>query len=105
MKQKMITISLAAVMFLLALGLTLYPLISNNYNEKHQSEIHTAYQEQVAQAEAAEITEARELAIAYASIFLMIKSKLPVPSAKMRRLLCFSGIPSMVICARLTLHS
>ena len=65
MKQKMITISLAAVMFLLALGLTLYPLISNNYNEKHQSEIHTAYQEQVAQAEAAEITEARELAIAY----------------------------------------
>ena len=65
MKQKTITISLAAVMFLLALGLTLYPLISNNYNEKHQSEIHTAYQEQVAQAEAAEITEARELAIAY----------------------------------------
>ncbi len=65
MKQKNITISLAAVMFLLALGLTLYPLISNNYNEKHQSEIHTAYQEQVAQAEAAEITEARELAIAY----------------------------------------
>ena len=43
MKQKIITISLAAVMFLLALGLTLYPLISNNYNEKHQSEIHTAY--------------------------------------------------------------
>ena len=65
MKQKIITISLAAVMFLLALGLTLYPLISNNYNEKHQSEIHTAYQEQVAQAEAAEIIEARELAIAY----------------------------------------
>lgn len=65
MKQNMITISLAAVMFLLALGLTLYPLISNTYNEKHQSEIHTAYQEQVAQADAAEITEARELAIAY----------------------------------------
>ena len=65
MKQKIVTISLAAVMFLLALGLTLYPLISSNYNEKHQSEIHTAYQEQVAQAEAAEITEARELAIAY----------------------------------------
>ena len=58
MKQKIITISLAAVMFLLALGLTLYPLISNNYNEKHQSEIHTAYQEQVAQAAAAEIIEA-----------------------------------------------
>ena len=65
MKQKIITISLAAAMFLLALGLTLYPLISNNYNKKHQSEIHTAYQEQVAQAEAAEITKARELAIAY----------------------------------------
>ena len=32
-------------MFLLALGITLYPLISNWYNERHQSEIHTQYEE------------------------------------------------------------
>lgn len=65
MNRKVLTISLAAVMFLLALGLTLYPLISNNYNEKHQSEIHTAYQEQMEQADNSEIIAARELAVAY----------------------------------------
>ena len=49
MKKKVLIISLAALLFLLALGLTLYPLIANRYNQRHQSEIHTAYQEQVAQ--------------------------------------------------------
>ena len=65
MKKKAITLSLAAAMFLLALGMTLYPLIANRYNEKHHSEIHTAYSEQVEQAEDAVITTTRELAIAY----------------------------------------
>lgn len=65
MKKKVLIISLAALLFLLALGLTLYPLIANRYNQRHQSEIHTAYQEQVAQADDAEIIAAREKAIAY----------------------------------------
>ncbi|MBP3673460.1 MAG: class C sortase [Oscillospiraceae bacterium] len=65
MKKKAIMISLAAVIFLLALGMTLYPLISNRYNEKHHSEIHTAYSEQVEQADNSEIVAAKELAIAY----------------------------------------
>ena len=65
MKKKVLIISLAAVLFLLALGLTLYPLIANRYNQRHQSEIHTAYQEQVAQADKTEIIAAREKAIAY----------------------------------------
>ena len=65
MKKKVLIISLAVLLFLLALGLTLYPLIANRYNERHQSEIHTAYQEQVAQADKAEIIAAREKAIAY----------------------------------------
>ena len=30
--------------FLLALGLTLYPVISNYVNQKYASQIHTAYQ-------------------------------------------------------------
>ena len=65
MKKKVLIISLAALLFLLALGLTLYPLIANRYNQRHQSEIHTAYQEQVAQADKTEIIAAREKAIAY----------------------------------------
>ena len=51
--------------FLLALGMTLYPVISTRYNEKHQSEIHTQYQEQVEQVDTSAIEKARELAIAY----------------------------------------
>lgn len=65
MKKKVLIISLAALLFLLALGLTLYPLIANRYNQRHQSEIHTAYQEQVAQADKTEIIAAREKAVAY----------------------------------------
>ena len=44
MKKKIITIC-AAVLFLTALGLTLYPLVSNYVNLKYASEIQTAYQE------------------------------------------------------------
>ena len=65
MKKKVLIISLAALLFLLALGLTLYPLIANRYHQRHQSESHTAYQEQVAQADKTEIIAAREKAIAY----------------------------------------
>ena len=51
MSTKAMTIYAAVLVFLLALGLTLYPLISNQYNQQHQSQIHTAYQEQVEQME------------------------------------------------------
>jgi len=43
LKKKIITVC-AAVLFLTALGLTLYPLISNYVNQKYASEIQTAYQ-------------------------------------------------------------
>lgn len=66
-KNMIITISVAAVIFLIALGLTLYPLLSNIYNEKHQSEIHTAYQEQIEQAGDTAIIVARTSAVAYNS--------------------------------------
>ena len=64
-KKKVLTICVAIVAFLLALGMTLYPIISTVYNEKHQSKIHTQYQEQVEQVDDSAIREARELAIAY----------------------------------------
>lgn len=65
MKKKTVMIFLAALLFLVALGLTLYPLIANRYSQRHQSQIHTAYQEQVRQTDQAEITAAREQAAAY----------------------------------------
>lgn len=45
--------------------MTLYPIISTIYNEKHQSRIHTQYQEQVKQMDDSAIREAKESAIAY----------------------------------------
>ena len=65
MKNKAITVCIAIVAFLLALGMTLYPIISTLYNEKHQSQIHTQYQEQVKQVDNSAIIKAKELAVAY----------------------------------------
>ena len=65
MKNKMITIVLASITFLLALGMTLYPVISNHINEKYASEIHTEYEEIIQQADNSALLEAKELAIAY----------------------------------------
>ena len=65
MKRKPIAIVLAVVLFLAALGMTLYPIISNYINQKYASEIHTAYQEVMQQTDDSALQEARQLAIAY----------------------------------------
>ena len=41
MKRRYIRIVIAGIIFLLALLLTLYPVISNLYNQEHQSLIKT----------------------------------------------------------------
>ena len=64
MKKKIITIC-AAVLFLTALGLTLYPLVSNYVNQKYASEIQTAYQELIQQTDDSILQEAKQRAIAY----------------------------------------
>ena len=64
MKKKIITIC-AAVLFLTALGLTLYPLISNYVNQKYASEIQTAYQELIQQTDDSVLQEAKQRAVAY----------------------------------------
>lgn len=64
MKKKVITIC-AAVLFLTALGLTLYPLISNYVNQKYASEIQTAYQEIIQQTDDSTLQEAKQWATAY----------------------------------------
>ena len=64
MKKKIITVY-AAVLFLTALGLTLYPLISNYVNQKYASEIQTAYQELIQQTDDSVLQEAKQRAVTY----------------------------------------
>ena len=47
-KQKHIQVTLAVSLFLIAMGITLYPLISTVYNSRHQSLIHTQYNQELA---------------------------------------------------------
>ena len=65
MKHEPLVISIAVFAFLLALGIMLYPPLSNAYNEKHQAEILTHYQEEVEQKDDTLLTEAKALATAY----------------------------------------
>lgn len=64
LKKKIITVC-AAVLFLTALGLTLYPLVSNYVNQKYASEIQTAYQKLIQQTDDSVLQETRQRAIAY----------------------------------------
>ena len=65
MKRRYLQIILAAVLFLLALGLTLYPVVSNYYNQRHQSQIQTAYREVLEQTDTAELERIRKRAAEY----------------------------------------
>lgn len=65
MKRRYMQIILAAMLFLLALGLTLYPVVSNYYNQRHQSQIQTAYREVLEQTDTTELKRIREQAVAY----------------------------------------
>ena len=64
-RRTIITIALAVLFFLLALGLTVYPIFSSRYNEAHQSQIHTEYREAVQALPDTAIPEARVKAQAY----------------------------------------
>lgn len=64
MKKKMFTIC-TVLLFLAALCLTLYPLISNYVNQKYASQIHTAYQEVMEQVDDSDFLKAKELANEY----------------------------------------
>ena len=47
MKHKISIIVAALLIFVLALGITLYPLISNYVNQKYASTIYTKYEEMI----------------------------------------------------------
>lgn len=63
--MKRLRIALSTAVFLLALLLTLYPVISSRYNQAHQAKIQTFYQEVLEQTDTAELARAREQAITY----------------------------------------
>lgn len=63
--KKACIIVLAALCFLLSLGLTLYPIISNYVNTKYASEIHTTYEEVIQQTDDTVLKNAYQQAEAY----------------------------------------
>lgn len=63
--KKAITVIGAVLLFLLALGVTFYPIISSLYNEKHQSVTQTYYEEILVQTNTSHIDEARKDAQEY----------------------------------------
>ncbi len=67
MQKKILTICAAAVCFVLALGITLYPVISIRYNEHHQSEIHSVYQQEIEEVDNSLMELQWEAAAAYNS--------------------------------------
>ncbi len=64
-KKRILTIGGCVLVFILALGITLYPLISTWYNDKHQSLIHTQYDAVVQKIDDSALKEARQKADSY----------------------------------------
>lgn len=58
-------IAAGILLFLAALVLTLYPLISDYVNTKYQSEVHTAYEEAIAEVDDSALIQARDEANRY----------------------------------------
>lgn len=65
MKKKTITLLAAILAFVIALGLTLYPMIAAKYNAAHQSAIHSEYVDYVAQQDNSQLKEALAMAKEY----------------------------------------
>ena len=63
--KKKIMIGVSILVFLLALVGTLYPVISDYWNTRHQSEVQVEYEKQMESMEASELTAALEAANAY----------------------------------------
>lgn len=68
MKQKILIIGAAVLVFFLALALVIYPVASTRYNAAHVSEAYSDYLDQVEQIDTSEIDTAREEAAAYNAV-------------------------------------
>ena len=65
MKRKTTIFTAAILVFLTALGITLYPIISNYVNQKYASKIYTEYEEMIQNVDDANLKDARRLAEQY----------------------------------------
>ena len=65
MNRKIAVTCIAILAFFMALLLTLYPIISNAYYERHLTKVHAQYQQVIQQLSDEEIPEARAAAVAY----------------------------------------
>lgn len=74
MKHKTTIIVAAILIFFLALGITLYPLISNYVNQKYASTIYTKYEEMIQNVDETELQDARRLAEQYNAALAPVSS-------------------------------
>ena len=65
MKHKVTILIASTLVFLTALGITLYPLASNYVNQKYASIIYTEYEEVIQNTDDSSIADARRLAEQY----------------------------------------
>ena len=56
---------IAVCIFIISLGITLYPIISTVYNDHHQSEIHTQHQQIIEDTDKTELCKIKESAMTY----------------------------------------
>lgn len=74
MKHKTTIIVAAILIFFLALGITLYPPISNYVNQKYASTIYTKYEEMIQSVDETELQDARRLAEQYNAALAPVSS-------------------------------
>lgn len=65
MKRKATILTASILVFLTALGITLYPIISNYVNQKYASKIYTEYEEMIQNVDDTSLKDARRLAEQY----------------------------------------
>lgn len=65
MKKQTLIIIAAGILFALAFGITLYPLVSNYVNQKYASQIHTQYETLIQSTDNSDLSAAKRLAEHY----------------------------------------
>lgn len=65
MKRKTTILTASILVFLTALGITLYPIISNYVNQKYAAKIYTEYEEMIQNVDDTSLKDARRLAEQY----------------------------------------
>lgn len=63
--KKILHLLLTGLLFLFALLLTVYPILSSRYNEAHQTQVRAEYEEILAQTDRTEFDRLRQSAVAY----------------------------------------